>query len=117
MNAQNDVRVTVRVDRGLKECADSLFERLGMNMTTAFNVFLRKAVDENAIPFSISAKPVGFGASYAADEITRAFSETVTRETAYNRSQGYPIARYDTAKGTAYLENPDGTREYVGNGR
>jgi len=86
MRIQNDVRVTVRVDKDLKERADSLFERLGMNMTTALNVFLRKAVDENAIPFPISAKPVGFGAGLTAGEITRAFTETVTKETAHNRS-------------------------------
>jgi len=117
MNTQSDVRVTVRVDKNLKEHADCLFERLGMNMTTAFNVFLRKAVDENAIPFSVSAKPTGFGTGFTADEITRAFSDTVARETAYNRSQGFPLARYDTAKGQAYLENTDGTREYIENGR
>ncbi|MCL1848085.1 MAG: type II toxin-antitoxin system RelB/DinJ family antitoxin [Clostridiales bacterium] len=117
MRTQNDIRVTVRVDRDLKECADSLFERLGMNMTTALNVFLRKAVEENAIPFPVSAKPAGFGAGYAVDEITRTFAETVAGEIAYNRTQGFPIARYDASIGRAYLENADGTREYVGNGR
>ena len=115
MSTQNDVRVTVRVDRELKECADNLFERLGMNMTTALNVFLRKAVAENAIPFSVSTKPTGIGAGYSADEITRAFSTTVAKETAYNRGQGFPIARYDAAKGRAFLENADGTREYIEN--
>ena len=117
MNAQNDVRVTVRVDKNLKVSADSLFERLGMNMTTAFNVFLRKAVNENAIPFPVSATPAKVGAGYTADEITRAFSITAEKESAYNLSQGFPVARYDAAKGQAYLENADRTREYVGNGR
>jgi DNA-damage-inducible protein J len=114
---ENDVRVTVRVDKNLKDCADSLFERLGLNMTTAFNVFLRKAVDENAIPFPVSAKPAGFGPGLTADVITRAFSDSVAKETARNQSRGFPVARYDAATGLAYLENADGTREYVGNGR
>ena len=113
MSTQNDVRITVRVDRNLKEIADRLFERLGMNMTTAFNVFLRKAVDENAIPFAVSARPAGFGMGYSAEDVTRAFSETVAKETAYSRGQGFPVARYDADKGQAYLENPDGKREYV----
>ena len=117
MHTQNDIRVTVRVDRDLKECADRLFERLGMNMTTALNVFLRKAVEENAIPFPVSAKPAGFGAGYTAGEITRAFSETIAKEAAYNYSQGFPVAKYDATKSQAYLENTDGTREYVENGR
>jgi DNA-damage-inducible protein J len=117
MRMQNDVRVTVRVDKVLKESADSLFEKLGLNMTTAFNVFLRKAVAENAIPFPVSSKPAGFGSGVTADEITRAFSETVAKEIVYNKGQGFPVARYDAAEGRAYLENRDGTREYVGNGR
>jgi addiction module RelB/DinJ family antitoxin len=87
MQTKNDVRVTVRVDRDLKKCADSLFERLGMNMTTALNVFLRKAVEENAIPFPVSIKPVGFGAGNTAAEITGAFVETVAKKTAYNKNQ------------------------------
>jgi DNA-damage-inducible protein J len=103
----------MRVDRDLKECADSLFERLGMNMTTALNVFFRFSFAENAIPFSISSKPIGFGMGYTADEITRAFSETVVKETAHNYSKGFPVARYDAVKCQAYLENADGTREYV----
>ena len=37
MSVQNDVRVTVRVDRNLKQSADFLFERLGLNMSVAFN--------------------------------------------------------------------------------
>jgi DNA-damage-inducible protein J len=116
MGMQNDVRVTVRVDKDLKRCADSLFERLGMNMTTAVNVFLRKAVDENAIPFPVSTKPAGFGTGLSADEITRGFSDTVAHETASRRSQSFPIARYDAARGRAFLENVDGTKEYIGDG-
>jgi len=116
MQSQNDVRVTVRVDKDLKEIAENLFARLGMNMTTAINVFLRKTVNENAIPFPVSTKTAGFGTGYTAGEITRAFSEIVAEETAYKRSQGFPVARYDAAKGRAYLEYADGTKEYVGNG-
>ena len=56
---QNDVRVTVRVEKELKNKAEELFGKLGMNMSTALNVFLRKAVDENGIPFQIVAKNDG----------------------------------------------------------
>jgi len=115
MRTQNDIRVTVRVDRDLKNNADDLFERLGMNMTTAFNVFLRKAVDTKAIPFPISLDSTGYGAGYTADDITRAFTDAVAKDTAYSRSQGFPVARYDADSKRAYLENADGTREYVGN--
>jgi len=110
---QNDVRVTVRVDRSLKNSADNLFERLGLNMTTAFNVFLRKAVDENAIPFSVSAKQMGFASGLSSDDITHAFANNVIKETSRNAKNGLPIARYDMNAKRAYLEAADGSREYV----
>ena len=109
----NDIRVTIRVDKDLKERADILFDRLGLNMTTALNVFLRKAVNESAIPFVISEKNTGFGAGYSADEISSAFSVAVQNEIAENKRKGFPIARYDTHKKQAYLETSDGNREYV----
>jgi len=109
----NDVRVTVRVDKDLKESADNLFDRLGLNMTTALNAFLRKAVNESAIPFAISEKSTDFGLGYSASEISSAFLTAVQNEIAENNRKGFPIARYDTDKKQAYLETSDGNREYV----
>ena len=48
--------INIRMDEGLKKQAENLFSDLGMNMTTAFNVFVRQAVREQAIPFEISKK-------------------------------------------------------------
>jgi addiction module RelB/DinJ family antitoxin len=109
----NDVRVTVRVDKNLKSSAEYLFERLGLNMTTAFNVFLRKAVEENAIPFTISTKSNGIGGGLSTSEVTNAFINTVTSEINYAKKNNFPIAGYDTNTRRAYLENADGTREYA----
>ncbi|MDR0875166.1 MAG: type II toxin-antitoxin system RelB/DinJ family antitoxin [Clostridiales Family XIII bacterium] len=113
MDITNDIRVTVRVDRGLKENAEALFARLGMNMSVAFNVFLRKAVDEQAIPFAVSAKSSEFGTGYSVEDLSRAFSEAAASAVAENQSRGLPVARYDGTKGAAYLEYGDGRREYV----
>jgi DNA-damage-inducible protein J len=49
--------LNIRVDKDLKEKADKLFDSLGLNMTTAINVFLRQCVREQAIPFRIQATP------------------------------------------------------------
>lgn len=48
--------INLRLDKELKTEAEQLFSRLGMNMTTALNIFLRQAVREQAIPFQITAK-------------------------------------------------------------
>ncbi len=46
--------VSIRMDSDLKAQADALFGELGMNMSTAFNIFARQAVREGRIPFEIS---------------------------------------------------------------
>jgi DNA-damage-inducible protein J len=50
----NTVNLSIRMDKELKEQAESLFSALGMNMTTALNIFLRQAVRQRKIPFEIS---------------------------------------------------------------
>ena len=49
-----NVNVTLRVDEDLKKQAEALFSELGLNMTTAFNIFLRQSVREQQIPFQVS---------------------------------------------------------------
>ena len=51
------VNLSIRINRELKENAEALFGELGMNLTTALNVFLRQAVRQGGIPFSIQADP------------------------------------------------------------
>ena len=45
--------LSIKMDRKLKSEADKLFAEMGMNLTTAVNVFVRQAVLEQAIPFRI----------------------------------------------------------------
>ena len=48
------VNLSIRMNKSLKEQADSLFSELGMNMTTALNIFVRQSVRQGKIPFEIS---------------------------------------------------------------
>ena len=47
------MNLNIRTDREIKEQADQLFAELGLNMTTAINMFLRAAIREHGIPFSL----------------------------------------------------------------
>ena len=47
--------LNVRVDETLKKNAEELLNDLGMNMSTAVNVFLRQRVRVHGIPFEIKA--------------------------------------------------------------
>ena len=45
--------LNIRTDKEIKEQAEVIFSELGLNMTTAINMFLRTAIRENGIPFSL----------------------------------------------------------------
>jgi len=44
---------SVRLNKEVKSNAEALFSEIGMNMTTAINVFLRRCILENRIPFEM----------------------------------------------------------------
>ena len=45
--------ISVRVDGDIKNQAQEVFSSLGMDMSTAVNIFLRQAVRKNGIPFEL----------------------------------------------------------------
>jgi addiction module RelB/DinJ family antitoxin len=51
--------LSIRIDRDLKEEAETVFNALGMNLTTAITVFVRQAVRQKKIPFEIALYPEG----------------------------------------------------------
>ena len=52
--ASNTTNVSFRIDTEVKKQADTLFSQLGLNMTTAFNIFLRQSIREGSIPFNVT---------------------------------------------------------------
>ena len=52
--AGSTTNISIRMDSELKAQADALFNELGMNLSTAFNIFVRQSLREGRIPFSIS---------------------------------------------------------------
>ena len=46
--------LSIRMDRQLKEEADTLYNELGMNLTTAITIFVKQSVRERRIPFDIA---------------------------------------------------------------
>ena len=45
--------LNIRIDKEVKLAAEKIFEELGLNMTTAVNIFLRQTIRENGIPFEL----------------------------------------------------------------
>jgi DNA-damage-inducible protein J len=50
-------QVSIRIDNDVKKRADALFAELGLNMTTAFNIFVRQALRQGGLPFEVTVDP------------------------------------------------------------
>ena len=49
--------ITVRMDAELKKQVETLFDDMGLTMTTAITLFAKAVVRQNKIPFVIAADP------------------------------------------------------------
>lgn len=80
------VNLNIRTNKDIKQQAEKIFEALGLNMTTAINVFLRQTVRENGIPFSLKL-------------------DTPNATTVAAIEEGHTLARDETAKGYTNMQD------------
>lgn len=50
-------QINLRVDDVIKKDAEQALDEIGLSMTAAINIFLRKVARERRIPFELSADP------------------------------------------------------------
>ena len=70
---------TINIDDTTKKEAQELFKDLGMNLTTAINIFLKQAIRERGLPFYV-------GQAKYKDEVYQAMKDA---EQGKNLSKGY----------------------------
>lgn len=78
--------ITMRIDEELKAQAEELFADLGLNMTSAFTVFVKQAIREQRIPFIISKDTPNTETMEAIEEV---------RQMKQNRSLGKTYSDVD----------------------
>ena len=49
--------VNVKIDANIKELATQLLERMGLDQTTAINIFYRQIISERRLPFQPAINP------------------------------------------------------------
>ena len=64
-------KITMRMDEDLKLQAEELFADLGLNMTSAFTIFIKQAIREQRIPFTISREMPNEETLEAMEEVRR----------------------------------------------
>jgi len=55
--AVTNANINIRVDSDVKSKAQDVFLGLGLDMTSAINIFLRQAIRKNGIPFELMNEP------------------------------------------------------------
>lgn len=65
------VNLNIRVDKDVKQSAEAIANALGMNLSTAVNIFLRQMVSHDGLPFDVRLYPnaVTRAAMQEADDI------------------------------------------------
>lgn len=61
--------INIRVDQDLKRKAEAVFSELGLNMSTAMNIFLRYSVRYGGIPFDLRIKTPNAETLAAIDDV------------------------------------------------
>ena len=85
-----NANLSIRVDKETKEKANELFNKFGLTMTTAVNMFLKTAIRENRIPFELKLEE-------EPNEVTmKAIEEGI--------EEGRRIAKDDSVKGYDSIE-------------
>ena len=57
--------IQLRIDEKLKAEATDIYERLGLDLSTAIRIFLTRSVEEKGIPFSMRLKKDNYKAEAA----------------------------------------------------
>ena len=66
-----NININIRMDADLKKQFEAFCADMGMTMTTAFNIFARKAVREYRIPFEIGGREPNSETIEALKEVKR----------------------------------------------
>ena len=67
--------LNIRTEKAVKDQAEKIFSELGLNMTTAINMFLRTAIREHGIPFELRLDVPNDSTAAAIEEGKRMLSD------------------------------------------
>lgn len=76
-----NTNINIRMDADLKRQFEAFCTDMGMTMTTAFNIFARKAVREYRIPFEISGNAPTAETAEAIQEVKQMKASAVSNKT------------------------------------
>jgi len=75
--------INISIDEDLKEKAEYLFSEFGMNMSTAFTIFVKTVIRQGKIPFEISI----------VDDFYNPYNQEFLRKTIANKDHNEPVIK------------------------
>ena len=54
MSVANSTNLNIRIDKDIKHQAEELLHEMGLNLSTAVNIFIRQMIKDGGIPFVIN---------------------------------------------------------------
>lgn len=52
-----EAKINVRIDPAIKTKAEKIFNKVGLNMSSAITLYLKKCINSNGIPFDVTYEP------------------------------------------------------------
>ncbi|MDR0874740.1 MAG: type II toxin-antitoxin system RelB/DinJ family antitoxin [Clostridiales Family XIII bacterium] len=87
-------QISIRIDDNVKEQTDLILSELGLNMSTAFNMFARQIVRQGGIPFPVQLGKVDIAETSSREQIV-ARGKTALSELRYEASQSGQLSDED----------------------
>ena len=91
------VNTSIKIDEKTKREAQKLFKDLGLNLSTAINIFLKQAIREKGIPFYISSLPENLELAQALEEVKK-----IKKNPSNYKSYGSPEEMFKDVLGEDY---------------
>ncbi len=88
MSAKN---ITFRLDETLKKQAEIIYESMGLNMSSALQLFVAQTVARGSIPFIIEADEAARQRAYVLRELAESKKEALDPQTVLEEHEGFML--------------------------
>jgi len=110
-----EARLSVRVDKDIKQRAENVFNELGLTMSSGINLYLNRVVAQRGIPFPLMQIPQD--KRHSDMGLRKQIEELRAQRTIESRikgmlDRGVAVALFDDQLNRPYLQYPDGRRAY-----
>jgi DNA-damage-inducible protein J len=84
--------MSIKIDKDVRDKAKDIFGAIGIDMTTAVNMFFKATIRENGIPFPVAAVPLGVNVEQVEKQWAQKLKRAEEQESANQMRDFYGFA-------------------------